>query len=290
MADQFPGLTQGVLHKAELVDLPDGLLLRVGSDLAVSLEDFGAERERSWSPLAMDGSGGDLYFLEDLVEATLLDLWCRAEGEDVPAADLMQRVARKVAARVEARPIGEEALREAFESLAELLGGATFEEARPTLLAYLGELREQEVWQETLRDLGDHLAIEVDRRWVEQVQAEMDHHPDASLSTHGQPMLINFEASGCTACGFMLPVLQALEEEFGAEAEFLALSMNRVPVLARRMGIAATPTQVMVDAEGKEVARHVGILPYGRAKAWIEGQIGLAAAEGENGPEIMGRN
>jgi thiol-disulfide isomerase/thioredoxin len=99
----------------------------------------------------------------------------------------------------------------------------------------------------------------------------------------GKHIVLNFWATWCAPCRKEMPMLDALQSEFGGEAfEVVTIATGRnsiqgirrffeevgvteLPVLldprqelARDMGVFGLPVTVILDAEGKEVARLIG--------------------------------
>ncbi|TXB70103.1 TlpA family protein disulfide reductase [Paracoccus aurantiacus] len=104
------------------------------------------------------------------------------------------------------------------------------------------------------------------------------------LSDHrGTALLVNFWATWCAPCREEMPALNSLQKEFGGEGfEVLTIAAGRNPPraiekflkeaeidalpvlldprqkLAREFGVLALPATILIDADGKEVARLMG--------------------------------
>ncbi len=104
---------------------------------------------------------------------------------------------------------------------------------------------------------------------------------------HGQVLLLNFWATWCAPCREEMPTLAALEDELGGD-DFRVLTIatgrNEAPAveefltsvgadnlprmadprqqLARAMGVLGLPMTILVDREGQEVARLIGIADW----------------------------
>lgn len=100
---------------------------------------------------------------------------------------------------------------------------------------------------------------------------------------HGKVILLNFWATWCAPCREEMPSLDRLQAEMGgARFQVVTLATGRNPLpkiqkffeeagvtrlpmfkdekqsIARAMGIAGLPVTVIIDAEGREVARLIG--------------------------------
>ena len=122
---------------------------------------------------------------------------------------------------------------------------------------------------------------------------------------HGQVLLLNFWATWCAPCREEMPTLSALEDALGGEGfhvvtiatgrndapaveEFLTsveadnLPRNADPrqALALSLGVLGLPMSILVDHEGREVARLIGTADWNSdsARAIVEALINTAEA------------
>ena len=125
----------------------------------------------------------------------------------------------------------------------------------------------------------------------------------------GQALVVNLWATWCAPCIVEMPTLVALQERLGSEAfSVIALSQDRAgtrvakPFLetngweslplyidpkgqfAKALGVRGLPTTLVINAEGKEVARLEGHADWNSEEAYIalEGLLGSAAATNTN--------
>jgi thioredoxin 1 len=74
------------------------------------------------------------------------------------------------------------------------------------------------------------------------------------------PRLLDLGAEKCIACQKMAPILEELKVEYEGRAVVDFINVWKNTEAAQEYGIAAIPTQIFFDRDGKEVWRHVGFL------------------------------
>ncbi|MGQ9575965.1 MAG: thioredoxin family protein, partial [Thermoguttaceae bacterium] len=74
----------------------------------------------------------------------------------------------------------------------------------------------------------------------------------------GRPRLVDLGAGRCIPCKMMAPILAELKREYQGvfDVEFIDVWEDRAPAL--KYGIEMIPTQIFLDASGKELFRHEG--------------------------------
>jgi len=77
----------------------------------------------------------------------------------------------------------------------------------------------------------------------------------------GKPALYEFGAKYCIPCKEMKEVMAALKTSHGDQVEFRMVYVDEERPLFEQYKIVAIPTQVFLNAEGKEMERHLGALP-----------------------------
>ena len=85
--------------------------------------------------------------------------------------------------------------------------------------------------------------------------------PTASPLPPGKPMLIDFTRDHCLPCVLMEPWIAALREKHSDKVGVLEINIDRPPnkPLGLFFKVKSIPTQVYVDARGREVHRNVGL-------------------------------
>jgi len=82
-----------------------------------------------------------------------------------------------------------------------------------------------------------------------------------STPPKGKPALYEFGAHWCIPCKEMKQVMADLKTSHGDQVEFRMVYVDEERPLFGQYQIVAIPTQVFLNAEGKEVDRHLGALP-----------------------------
>ena len=82
----------------------------------------------------------------------------------------------------------------------------------------------------------------------------------AGAPAQGKPALYEFGAKYCIPCKEMKEVMAALKTSHGDQVEFRMVYVDEEKPLFGEYKIVAIPTQVFLDASGKEVDRHLGAL------------------------------
>jgi thioredoxin 1 len=83
---------------------------------------------------------------------------------------------------------------------------------------------------------------------------------DAALKA-GLPLVVEFGGERCIPCMNMQPVLKDLQALLGKRARVVNFWIQPNPEVAGRHRIMVMPTQVIFDAKGREIFRHMGFFP-----------------------------
>jgi len=81
-----------------------------------------------------------------------------------------------------------------------------------------------------------------------------------AAAAKGIPALYEFGAKYCIPCKQMKEVMAALKTSHGDQVEFRMVYVDEEKPMFEQYKIVAIPTQVFLNAEGKEVDRHIGAL------------------------------
>jgi len=72
------------------------------------------------------------------------------------------------------------------------------------------------------------------------------------------PRLLDLGADRCIPCRMMAPMLKKLRKEYQGKFEVVFIDVWKNPKAGRPYGIRLIPTQIFLDASGKELYRHEG--------------------------------
>ena len=93
----------------------------------------------------------------------------------------------------------------------------------------------------------------------------------------GISRLIDLGRTFCIPCKMMAPILEELKKEYEGRLYVEFIDVGEKPEEARKYGIRMIPTQIFLDASGKELYRHVGFFSKEDIlKKWKELGVDLA--------------
>jgi len=88
-------------------------------------------------------------------------------------------------------------------------------------------------------------------------QIPAEYRPD-EITGKGLPVLIDLGAGQCIPCKMMAPILEELKSEYESTLIVEFIDVWKKPDEATKYGIKLIPTQIFLDASGKELFRHEG--------------------------------
>jgi thioredoxin 1 len=101
----------------------------------------------------------------------------------------------------------------------------------------------------------------------------------ATQAAGALPRLVDLGSTICIPCKMMAPVLDELEKEYAGRMRVEFIDVNTNPDAAKPFGIKLIPTQVFIDANGKELWRHEGFISKQDILAkWQELGVSFSAA------------
>ena len=83
----------------------------------------------------------------------------------------------------------------------------------------------------------------------------------AAAAANGKPALYDFGRGMCVPCMEMEKILGSIKGKYGNQIEVRLVMAEKDEGMFKQYKIMLIPTQVFLDASGKEVFRHVGLYP-----------------------------
>lgn len=75
------------------------------------------------------------------------------------------------------------------------------------------------------------------------------------------PRMLELGSVNCIPCKMMVPVMDALRQEYGDKLKVEFVDIMQDQAVAEKYRIQSIPTQILFDREGQEVFRHLGFWP-----------------------------
>jgi len=105
-------------------------------------------------------------------------------------------------------------------------------------------------------------------------------------ASDGLPRLIEIGSVTCIPCKMMKPILDELRQDYAGRLQVDFIDVQVDGEAARKYGIRVIPTQVFLDADGKELFRHEGFFPKEEILAkWKEVGVDLSAVPKDETPQ-----
>jgi thioredoxin 1 len=89
------------------------------------------------------------------------------------------------------------------------------------------------------------------------------------------PTLLEFSSTTCAPCREMIPILDELKDEYEGRVNIKVTDIDEQPEEAQKYSIRVIPTQIFLDAEGKELGRHEGYIPKEDLIKLMEEKMGV---------------
>jgi thiol-disulfide isomerase/thioredoxin len=259
----YLGLSSGPLRSARLVDLPEGTLLRANgvivteTQLAARIAEAGDD-----APLRRLLEKNSPYLVEKMATEALLfgEATAWAQRNAMPTgqesrATLIDAYLRSVGAQAK---VTAEETKAYYEANQDMFGGAKYEQVAEDLRKYLLSDQQEALSAAHVNSLSERTPVEFSAAWLQvKAPAQLDTTVDKARRS-GKPSLIDFGAGGCIPCDRMTPILEELGKTYQDQCNVMFVSVREDPVIGNRYGIRSIPAQVLFDAQGREVYRHVG--------------------------------
>lgn len=258
VSDVYPLLSDRFLKSAELVEAESGMLLKTGTGISISLQDF--EKSLSqYDPKLQDQIKENLIFLldQDIITRILLQE-AQKSGIQNKNAEPGDQISAYLATRVKEVTVTDKDVQAFYDENKEMMGGAPFDQVQDNIKSFLMERKKQEAIQGYIKGLGDAHRLQINQKWLETQYRVMKNNPVDKARSSGKPTMIEFGATGCIPCDMMQPILDSLKKKFPDTLNVEFVHVNEKQVLAGRYGIQSIPVQVFFDKNGNEVFRHTG--------------------------------
>ncbi len=92
------------------------------------------------------------------------------------------------------------------------------------------------------------------------------------IQSAAEPVVVDFFATWCGPCAWIIPTLRALSEEFEGRVRVLKVDTDESPELTARLRIGSVPTIVLFEG-GQESGRSIGVEPE-KVRAMVEEAVG----------------
>jgi thioredoxin 1 len=89
------------------------------------------------------------------------------------------------------------------------------------------------------------------------------------------PTLLELSSTTCPPCREMIPILEQLKKEYDGRVNIKIIDIDQQPDEVQKYSIRVIPTQILLDADGKEIGRHEGFIPKEELIKAIEGKMGV---------------
>jgi thioredoxin 1 len=83
---------------------------------------------------------------------------------------------------------------------------------------------------------------------------------------------IELGSVNCVPCKMMQPVMQSIEKKYSGQVKVTFYDVWKDNAPAKKYGIDLIPTQVFLDADGKEIMRHQGFFPEEEIDKFLQSQ------------------
>ena len=74
------------------------------------------------------------------------------------------------------------------------------------------------------------------------------------------PRFLELGADQCVPCKMMQPILEELRREYSGQLQVDFIDVWKDPKQSQQYAMSSIPTQIIFDAQGEEVFRHIGFI------------------------------
>ena len=261
----YPGLLSGSLTHAVLGNLPRGVILEAG-DLRLSEKDLQEKITRS--PVAMREELGKNapFVLEQMARENLLAQVAKLEAakrsRDVSKMDDNEAIRDYLDSVTDKMKVDEGEIDAFYKSNEDKFLGVKLDQAKSYIRQYLVQQKKQELIYREIETVGQKIPIRVSSSWAKEKASSARDNPLDRARWGGKPTFAAFGAKSCCGPDKMIPIVDALRENFGGKINVLYIEVKNEKILAARNNIQSIPAQVFYTREGKEFYRHSGAMSF----------------------------
>jgi thioredoxin 1 len=259
LQEAYPRMGFSVLRFAKLSDLPKGTVLRA-DDIVIDESQILRMVDKEDPEFREELKKNLVFVLEQELEKKLLlaEAYANGYSKEIPEE---QTILSFKNSKIPAVSVSDEDAKAFYEENSAVLGNLPFDQVADAVKDYL-EGRKRELSLEAyLLELARSKRIWIQSSWARENCALAIDNPVDQARSSGKPTLVEFGATGCTACDLMQPILAKLKEKFFGKLNVVFIHIQHNPNLAFRYRINLIPVQAFFDKTGKEVFRHMGFLP-----------------------------
>lgn len=258
----YPGLAFAGLTYAQLVELPEGVLVQ-SEDLKFTVDDLNLVIAKV--PQAQQEQLAKNAFMVVEQEMTLR-LLLKAARAALAATqpELMEKPEREIItayldSQTSFLSVTDADITTFYQENESMFCGTPLDKVKDQIGPFVLQNKKEQFVSEYLKTLGQQLPIQVSAAWAQTQAGLAKDNPLDKARGNGKITLAVFSAASCCGPDKMKPVLTALESKYDAEKlNIVYVEAKQEQFLATRYQVRSIPTQVFFDKTGQEIFRHVG--------------------------------
>ena len=96
---------------------------------------------------------------------------------------------------------------------------------------------------------------------------------DSLLATGYKVTFLELGAESCIPCKMMQPIMREIAAEYPGVVEVIFHDLYKDRSIGQRWNVRVMPTQIFLDAEGREFYRHEGFYPKDELKEMLDNYL-----------------
>ncbi|HAX98481.1 MAG TPA: thioredoxin [Candidatus Atribacteria bacterium] len=111
--------------------------------------------------------------------------------------------------------------------------------------------------------LKENRAVGQKTQTMQTIETELteDLTQDPGANEVNLPRFLELGADQCVPCKMMQPILEELRREYSGQLQVDFIDVWKDPKQSQQFAVSSIPTQIIFDAQGEEVFRHIGFFP-----------------------------